>query len=253
MSMLNNIQQAMNRIEQIEKRINQGAQVDSMAFTQMFDKLNEPPVPKAIAQPQAGSGNINLNDIQGVNPQLWSLFNSRNAGVVDPSNFGAARMGEMGVKPLAQNNSVSCGQTSVAMAVNALTGQNLTDNDINSKYGFELLNALNSECNQAGYSWKDAGDLNSGSWELIDHKVNQEKTPVIVALNGPEFSPSGRGHIVTIVKTEGDTVTIADPATGALRTTTKQAMNNAPQHPDGNFVFYANRTGQDEVYMASAQ
>lgn len=250
--MLNNIQQAMNRIEQIEKRLNKEPEVNSLAFSQMFEQVNKAPVPQALAQPQAP---INLNDIQGVNPQLWSLMNSQNTGVIDPSNFGSARVGEMGVKPLAQNTSVSCGQTSVAMAVNALTGQNLTDYDINNKYGFELLNALNSECGKAGYNWKDGGDLNAGSWELIDHKVNQEKTPVIVALNGPEFSPSGRGHIVTIVKTEGDTVTIADPATGELRTTTKQAMNTAPQHPDGNFVFYANRieAPQSDVYMASAQ
>ena len=227
--MLNNIQQAMNRIEQIEKRLNKEPEVNSLAFSQMFEQVNKAPMPQALAQPQAP---INLNDIQGVNPQLWSLMNSQNTGVIDPSNFGSAKAGEMGVKPLAQNTSVSCGQTSVAMAVNALTGQNLTDYDINNKYGFELLNALNSECGKAGYNWKDGGDL-----------------------NGPEFTPSGRGHIVTIVKTEGDTVTIADPATGELRTTTKQAMNTAPQHPDGNFVFYANRieAPQSDVYMASAQ
>lgn len=242
----------MNRIEQIEKRLNQGPEVNSVAFNQMFEKATQAPVPAALAEPKAS--NISMNDIQGVNPQMWSLMNSQNTGVVDPSNFGAARSGEVGVKPFAQHTPVSCGQTSVAMSINALTGQNLTDYDINNKYGFELLNALNSECKSAGYSWKDGGDLNAGSWELIDHKVNQEKTPVIVALNGPEFSPSGRGHIVTIVKTEGDTVTIADPATGALRTTTKQAMNTAPQHPDGNFVFYANRESQaPETYVANNQ
>jgi len=249
--MLNNIQQAMNRIEQIEKRFERGPEVNSAAFDQMFNRMNQAPVPKALATPQSSQG-LDLSSIQGINPQIWSTITNNN--LVDPSNFGAARSGEMGVQPLAQNTPVSCGQTSVAMAVNALTGQNLTDHDINSRYGFELLNGLNAESRKAGYTWKDGGDLNASSWELIDHKVNQEKTPVIVALNGPEFSPSGRGHIVTIVKTEGDTVTFADPATGTLRTTTKQAMNTAPQHPDGNFVFYANKESapQDEVYMASA-
>lgn len=252
--MLNNIQQAMNRIEQIEKRLDKEPEVNSNAFNQLFEKASQPPIPKALAQPQAASS-VSFGDIQGVNPQLWSLMNNQKAGVFDPSNFGASRLGEMNLQPLAQNNSVSCGQTSVAMAVNSLTGQNLSDYDINNKYGFELLNALNAECAGAGYNWKDGGDLNANSWELIDHKVNQEKTPVIVALNGPEFSPSGRGHIVTIVKTEGETVTFPDPATGALRTTTKTAMNQAPQHPDGNFVFYANRQQplQDPVYLASAQ
>ena len=65
-----------------------------------------------------------------------------------------------------------------------------------------------------------------------------------MALNGPEFSPSGHGHIVTIVKTEGDNVTYADPASGTLKTTTKQAMNMAPQHPDGNFIFYSTQQNQ---------
>lgn len=236
--MLNNIQHAMNRIEQIEKRFEQGPAVNSASFERLLEQASQVPVPKALAEPQAQS--VDLGNIQGINPQVWNFVN-HNSTSVDPSNFGAARLGEMGLQPLAQNTPVSCGQTSVAMAVNALTGQNLTDHDINSRYGFELLNGLNAECNKAGYTWKDGGDLNASSWELIDHKVNKEKTPVIVALNGPEFSPSGRGHIVTIVKTEGDTVTFADPATGALRTTTKEAMNTAPQHPDGNFVFYANR------------
>jgi hypothetical protein len=64
---------------------------------------------------------------------------------------------------------------------------------------------------------------------------------VIVALNGPEFSPSGRGHIVTITKVLGETVDYADPASGGIRTTSRTAMNQAPQHPDGNFVFVASK------------
>ena len=49
------------------------------------------------------------------------------------------------------------------------------------------------------------------------------------------------GHIVTIIKTEGDTVTYADPADGQIKTTSKKNMNTAPSHPDGNFVFYSNQ------------
>lgn len=237
----------MNRIEQIENRLSEEPRVNSEAFQQMFKQAESAPVPKGLEEPKAP---ISMNDIQGVNPQLWSVVNNTNVAA-DPSSFGATRSGSLEVQPLAQNTPVSCGQTSVAMAVNALTGKHLTDYDINNKYGFELLNGLNAECRDAGYTWKDGGDLSAGSWDLIDHKVNNEKTPVIVALNGPEFSPSGRGHIMTIVKTEGDTVTIADPATGQLRTTTKQAMNTAPQHPDGNFVFYANREAPDNTYMAA--
>lgn len=247
--MLGNIQQALNRIEQIEKRIEQGPQVNGTAFSQVLERVSQPPVPQALAETPAKT--FSMNDIKGINPQVWGMMNPGSR--FDSSAFGAASAGTLEVKPLAQNTSVSCGQTSVAMAVNALTGKNLTDMDINSRYGFELLNGLNAETASAGYTWKDGGDLNASSWDLIDHKVNQEKTPVIVALNGPEFSPSGRGHIVTIVKTEGDTVTFADPATGALRTTTKQNMNNAPSHPDGNFVFYANREVPAQDTMMAAR
>lgn len=244
--MLGNIQQAMNRIEQIETRIEQGPQISSAEFQRAFDRASQAPVPQALAETPAA---VAMGDIKGVNPQMWQMM--QKGGAIDPSAFGASVNGNLDVQPLAQQNGISCGQTSVAMAVNSLTGQHLTDTDINNKYGFELLGALNSETSAAGYQWKDGGDLSSSSWDLIDHKVNQEKTPVIVALNGPEFSPSGRGHIVTIVKTEGNVVTFADPATGALRTTTKEAMTNAPQHPDGNFVFYANRDVSGESYLAS--
>ena len=232
--MLNSIQQTLNKIEQIEKRIESGAPVDSASFQRILADVSEPKAPTA---PSVQSQTMGMSDIRGINPQLWSMMN--HSANYDASAFGAARTGSMNVQPLAQHNGVSCGQTSVAMAVNSLTGKNLTDDDINAKYGFGLLNGLNAESAEAGYTWKDGGDLSASSWDLIDHKVNQEKTPVIVALNGPEFSPSGRGHIVTIVKTEGNTVTFADPATGTLRTTTKENMNNAPSHPDGNFVFYA--------------
>lgn len=248
--MINSIQQTLAKIDQIEKRIDSGAPVDSASFQRILATVSEPKVPAALATPQ--SPTMGMSDIRGLNPQLWTMMNRTSN--FDPSAFGAARAGEMNIKPLAQNTGISCGQTSVAMAVNSLTGKNLIDSDINAKYGFELLNGLNAESAEAGYSWKDGGNINASSWDLIDHKVNQEKTPVIVALNGPEFSPSGRGHIVTIVKTEGNQVTFADPATGTLRTTTKEAMNNAPSHPDGNFVFYAvnnNELPTTDTMMAS--
>lgn len=141
------------------------------------------------------------------------------------------------VVPLAQSNGVSCGQTSVAMAVNALTGRELRDFDIDARYGFHLLDALNSECGAVGFEWRDFGDLKNSSWQLIDYKLNQEKLPVIVALNGPEFSPSGLGNIVTLIQTEADRVTYVDPADGKLKTTSKRNVEKAAAHPDGNFIF----------------
>jgi hypothetical protein len=218
--MLENINNITSRMNQIESRIQQGPRIESEAFQAMMGR----------AEPKAETANSKAK--VGVNSQ--TMLNSAS---VNPFPVRAGSVGE--VKPLAQNNGISCGQTSVAMCVNAVTGKNLIDADINNKYGFSLLDALNSESSSHGVAWRDAGNLQASQWDLIDHKVNQEKTPVIVALNGPEFSPSGRGHIVTIVKTEGDVVTIADPASGKLRTTTKQAMNEAPPHPDGNFIFYA--------------
>ena len=62
---------------------------------------------------------------------------------------------------------------------------------------------------------------------------------MIMGLNGPEFSPSGRGHIVTLLSIEGDQVRYADPADGTIKTTTKQAIQNAPGHPQGKFFFYS--------------
>ena len=133
------------------------------------------------------------------------------------------------------------------MCLNALAGSSFTDMDIDRLYGFQILYALKNESATAGYTWRDAGNLVTESWNLIDTKVNREGLPVIVALNGPVFSPSGQGHIMTIVRTTSDTVTYADPADGKLRTTEKQNMIDAPTHPDGNFIFVAERIPPDQL------
>ena len=141
---------------------------------------------------------------------------------------------------LAQSNSVSCGQTSVAMSINTLTGKHLTDVDVNNKYGFGLMDALRTESAEAGYTWKDGGDLSPDRWSLIQEKVNSG-SPVIVGLNGDPFSHSGRGHIVTITRMEGEKVYYNDPNGGEARVTTRTAMENCPPHPDGKFVYYPDR------------
>ena len=147
------------------------------------------------------------------------------------------------VKPLRQSNGSSCGQTSVAMCVNSLTGKKLTDKDINSKYGFSLLGALNAESRSSGYKWTDGGNFSAKNWPSLEKRLNQEKTPVMIGLNG-QFSPSGRGHIVTLLSVNGDKVTYADPANGQIKTTTKKAIEQAPPHPDGKFFFYASKAGK---------
>ena len=63
--MLNSIQQTLNKIEQIEKRIEGGAPVDSASFQRILENVSEPKMPAAMA-PQAQFG---MGDIQGINPQ----------------------------------------------------------------------------------------------------------------------------------------------------------------------------------------
>lgn len=226
---MSNIENIENRIRQIEQKIDRGPSINSAVFNQMMAsqlKTTPPPAPPKFGAQQPAVAMDKLN--------YMSHMNQLNFNNIRPSNASE-------VQPLAQSNGISCGQTSVAMCINSLTGKSLTDMDIDQGYGFGLLNALKAESAPSGYDWRDNGNLTADSWSLIDQKVNQEKLPVMVALNGPEFSPSGRGHIVTIVKTEGDNVTYADPADGTVKTTSKYNMQTAPSHPDGNFVFVADK------------
>lgn len=164
---------------------------------------------------------------------------SRPASPKPGADLAAAPRGRrVKLRPLAQSNSVSCGQTSVAMSINALTGKKLTDRDIQKRYGFSLLQALNAESRGSGYSWKDGGNLTRKSWSVLEQKINKKGTPVLIGLNGPAFSPSGRGHIVTLIGIEGEKVTYADPADGKVKTTTRRVIEQAPPHPDGKFLFY---------------
>lgn len=145
------------------------------------------------------------------------------------------------IKPLQQSNGISCGQTSVAMCINYLTGKKLTDKDINAKFGLGLLSALRQESRGSGYDWFDNGNFSKQSWPAMERRLNQEKTPIVIGLSGPRFSPSGSGHIVTLMAINGDNVTYADPADGLIKTTTKQAIEKAPAHPDGKFMFVASK------------
>ena len=236
--MSNKIDRVENRIRQIEQRIERGPQINSAAFNKLMaghaesQRSTSLPSQDAAMNKLNNMGHFNLSSIQGLNRKPMTV-----------PGAGAA------VTPIAQSNSVSCGQTSVAMCLNSITGgaAKLNDMDIDQHYGFQLLKALKTESREAGVDWRDAGNITNDSWSFIDKKVNQEGLPVIVALNGPEFSPSGRGHIVTIMKTTADTVTYADPADGTIKTTQKSNMVNAPSHPDGNFLFVADRVAPDPM------
>jgi ABC-type bacteriocin/lantibiotic exporter with double-glycine peptidase domain len=157
------------------------------------------------------------------------------------------------ITPMAQHNSVSCGQTSVAVIANYLMGLNPPINDtyINSHFGFALLSALNKLC-APKYHWDDAGDLNHSMWADLEHRC-RNGFPAVIFLNG-EYSVTGRGHIMVISKIEGDVVTLIDPngnewgtehvsATG-VRITHKKNMELCPPHPDGKAVFVCSKAKQ---------
>ena len=155
--------------------------------------------------------------------------------LINKISYTACDFSEEWVVP--QSHSVSCGQASVATALNWIhQGEAYDTVAIDEKYGFALLNALNGESAQYDIQWRDAGDLTSSHWPLISQTVNQRKLPVILAFNGHP-APHDLGYIVTIVKIEGERVTYADPYQGSLKTSSKETLLKAERHPDGNFVF----------------
>lgn len=77
------------------------------------------------------------------------------------------------------------------MAINSVTRQSLTDADISSRYGFGLLNALNTECRASGYTWQDSRRT-SASWDRIQANLRPD-TPVIIGVGYPFSSGPGRG------------------------------------------------------------
>lgn len=212
----------MNRLALAVLSLGLASQLYS-AYQQSYEPVLEAPTPQFVAL-----------------QQQWVPALSAPCFGEDPTAFGGC-FGKVEVTPLVQHTADSQGQCSVAMAINCLTSKNLDDLDVGARYGYELLRALREECRPAGYTWKDGGEICPEAWGLIEHKIRAEATPIVLALNGPEFSASGRGHIVLVFAADGDKVTFADPATGTIRTSTKQNMNCAPSHPQGNFIFYAER------------
>jgi len=132
-----------------------------------------------------------------------------------------------------QHTSKSCGQTCVAMAISLLgnIGQ-VDDTWVDQHFGFGLLDALNSKTPQ---HWVDAGNFTPGMWAKIEANL-RKGYPSILFLNGPDWSPSGYGHIVLVIAINGEDVGIADPNRGRLRSVKKHDIETAPQHTQGNAV-----------------
>lgn len=138
------------------------------------------------------------------------------------------------VVPQIQHTPVSCGQCSVAICLTAMGAGVWDDTRVNRLHGFGLLDALRTE--DPRHDWRDLGNLDKEKWTTKVAPTLRAGYPVIVGLNGPEFSPSGRGHIVTLVSIDQDVVKFADPATGGWKLTTVSRLLDAPPHPDGKFV-----------------
>lgn len=129
------------------------------------------------------------------------------------------------LKPLKQSNSVSCGQTSVAMLINYFNDKSIDDLWIDNRYGFGLMYALETEI---GASFLD---LN-----LSREAIKTAFCPFILGAGYP-LSSTGRGHIVAIESVVGETVTFCDPADGKRRTQSIDYFLNCEAYPQGSFIF----------------
>lgn len=141
---------------------------------------------------------------------------------------------------LAQTNAVSCGQTSCAMAANTITGQRLTDQSWDRRHGMSLLGGLQLECKDHGVTWEDVGRPRPEIWPRVLQSL-ASGFPAVCGVNGPDFSPSGHGHIVCIIGVTSKTVIFADPNRGRLRELERERFEQAQEYPQGNFIFLATR------------
>lgn len=141
---------------------------------------------------------------------------------------------------LAQTNAVSCGQTSCAMAVNTITGQQLTDQSWANRHGMNLLGGLQLECKDHGVTWSDVGRPRPEIWPRVLASL-AAGCPAVCGVNGPDFSPSGHGHIVCIIGLNSRTVFFADPNRGRLRELERERFEQAQEYPQGNFIFLASK------------
>lgn len=133
----------------------------------------------------------------------------------------------------------SCGQTSVAMAINTIMGYTGSkmwdDNTVHNKYGYDLERALDTE---TGLNWSSP-DFTPNSWDLIEHNLDCGY-PVLFAANGPLFSKSGHGHVLLIYQLKGTgpngQVFFADPNKGVVTERTRKECEDAPPHPQGKWL-----------------
>ena len=152
---------------------------------------------------------------------------------LDPLDPGLPFSASWGVE---QTDAISSGQASVACALNWLSGQSTyTVASIESKYGFGLMNALKAESLSLNVDWRDAGNFSNEIWPEIEQTLQLHR-PVLLAFAGA--APDERsGKIVVLIGSDGDTLRYFDPSNGEIVKIHRQALIDAPSHPDGNFVF----------------
>lgn len=151
------------------------------------------------------------------------------------------------ITPFAQHRGDSCGQSSVAMVVNAVTGKHIDDDTIDARYGFELKRGLDTELAGSPFRVTDAGNLGGGSLstpaqaaEFLKAHVNKGLPVILAGNNG--VSSSGNGHIMVCTGISDDgkgghTLTMADSATGTKIPVPLSVYFSGATHPDGNFVY----------------
>ena len=142
----------------------------------------------------------------------------------------------------AKVRSVGCGITSATMAINGLTGKNMTPDQFYNQHGFYLTGGMQA----AGLKVTDMSDLHTGNmntqdkaWDVFKNATSSGKV-VMFAANGQPFTNGSYGHIMLATATSSANgerkLTFNDPATGTSRTVDFSTLWNAREHTEGNFV-----------------
>lgn len=158
-------------------------------------------------------------------------------------NAVSSSTGESKVTPIKQKANDTCGVVSVAMANNAINGNNnLNEDNILSNYGYSLLSALNGTNKNKNIKWKDLGNKYITDKELnAIINANKQGLPAIAGVAGDFKWGYSDGHFFVITKSDVKQrkLTIIDPATGETYQRSFEWLKNAPQRSDGygNAVF----------------
>ena len=158
-------------------------------------------------------------------------------------NAVSSSTGGSKVTPIKQVRNDTCGVVSVAMANNAINGNNnLNEDNVLSTYGYSLLSALNGTNKNKNIKWKDLGNKYITDTELnAIINANKQGLPAIAGVAGDFKWGYSKGHFFVITKSDVQQrkLTIVDPATGETYQRSFEWLKNAPQRSDGygNAVF----------------